>query len=135
MSSIYVCNLVEIPEHAETLKVSHLVSLVSPDEQPPTPACIALERHHQVGIHDISAPVDGHILPAVERIEGLIEFVRAWQHDEAPILIHRVAGIKGRDQDTALLLSVSGPTPAASGADFGSGRSARLSPRASCTAG
>jgi hypothetical protein len=96
MSSIYVCNLVGMPDHAETLKVSHLVSLVSPDEQPPMPACIALERHHRVGIHDISEPLDGHILPALEHIEGLIEFVRASQHDEAPILIHCVATLHDR---------------------------------------
>ena len=56
MPSIYVCNLMEMAAHAEALQASHLVSLVSPDEQPATPACIAIERHHRVGIHDISEP-------------------------------------------------------------------------------
>src|SRR5262245_7480817 len=78
MSCIYVCNLMEMAGHAEALKASHLVSLVSPDEQPATPACIALERHHRVGIHDISEPLDGHILPAQEHVDALIDFVRAW---------------------------------------------------------
>jgi predicted protein tyrosine phosphatase len=106
---IYVCNLAEMPDHAETLKVSHLVSLVSPDEQPPTPTCIAFERHHRVGIHDISEPLDGHVLPAVEHIEGLIEFVRAWQHDQAPILIHCVAGISRSMAAALITLAVKTP--------------------------
>jgi predicted protein tyrosine phosphatase len=106
---IYVCNLAEMPDHAQTLKVSHLMSLVSPDEQPPTPACIALERHHRVGIHDISEPLDGHVLPAMEHIEGLIDFVRAWRHDEAPILIHCVAGISRSMAAALITLAVKTP--------------------------
>jgi predicted protein tyrosine phosphatase len=109
MSRIYVCNLVEMPDHAQALKVSHLVSLVSPDEQPPTPACIAIGCHHRVGIHDISEPLDGHILPAAEHVEGLIEFVRAWQHDEAPILIHCVAGISRSMAAALITLALKAP--------------------------
>ena len=106
---IYVCNLVEMPDHAAALKVSHLVSLVSPDEQPATPACIAIERHYRVGIHDISEPLDGHILPAAEHIQGLIDFVRVWQHDEAPLLIHCVAGISRSMAAALITLAVKAP--------------------------
>jgi len=105
MSLIYVCNLIEMPGHAEALGVSHLVSLVAPNEQPPTPAPVAGDRHHRVEIHDISEPLDGHILPAVEHVSGLIDFVRAWPHDEAPILIHCVAGIS-RSMAAALITLV-----------------------------
>ena len=89
---IYVCNLMEMPLR-EGAEVSHLVSLVALDEQPATPQCIRSDRHHRVGIHDISEPLDGHILPSEEHLEGLIAFVRAWEHEEAPLLIHCVAGI------------------------------------------
>jgi predicted protein tyrosine phosphatase len=102
---IYVCNLMEMPEHAEALRVSHLVSLVAPDEQPPTPRCIRFDRHHRVGVHDISEPLDGHIIPAEEHLEGLIRFVRAWEHEEAPLLIHCVAGIS-RSMAAALITLV-----------------------------
>jgi predicted protein tyrosine phosphatase len=102
---IYVCNLMEMPEHAEALKVGHLVSLVAPDEQPPTPQCIRLDRHHRVGIHDISEPLDGHILPAEDHVAGLIDFVRAWQPEEAALLIHCVAGIS-RSMAAALITLV-----------------------------
>jgi predicted protein tyrosine phosphatase len=102
---IYVCNLMEMPEHAEALRVSHLVSLVAPDELPATPPCIISERHYRIGIHDISEPLDGHILPAEEHVEGLIDFVREWRHEEAPILIHCVAGIS-RSMAAALITLV-----------------------------
>jgi predicted protein tyrosine phosphatase len=102
---IYVCNLMEMAGHAEALQASHLVSLVSPDEQPATPACITIERHHRVGIHDISEPLDGHILPAQEHVEALIEFVRVWRPEEAPLLIHCVAGIS-RSMAAALITLV-----------------------------
>ena len=109
VAMIYVCNLMEMADHAAALRVSHLVSLVSPDEQPQTPACIAVERHHRVGIHDISEPLDGHILPAVHHVEGLIEFVRAWPHDEAPLLIHCVAGISRSMAAALITLAVKAP--------------------------
>ncbi|MGH6897584.1 MAG: tyrosine phosphatase family protein, partial [Geminicoccaceae bacterium] len=105
MSAIYVCNLIEMPGHAEALGISHLVSLVAPNEQPPTPTRIPGDRHHRVEIHDINEPLDGHILPAAEHVEGLIDFLRAWPDDEAPILIHCVAGIS-RSMAAALITLV-----------------------------
>ena len=102
---IYVCNLMEMPDHAAALGVSHLVSLVAPDELPPTPPCIRSDRHHRIGVHDISQPLDGHILPAEEHVLGLIDFVRGWRHEEAPILIHCMAGIS-RSMAAALITLV-----------------------------
>lgn len=106
---IYVCNLIEMPKHAEALGVSHLVSLVSPDEQPPTPTMIAPERHHRVGIHDISEPLDGHVLPDPEHIAGLIDFVRSWSPEAAPILIHCVAGISRSMAAALITLALKAP--------------------------
>jgi predicted protein tyrosine phosphatase len=105
MSAIYVCNLLEMPAHVEGLQPSHLVSLVAPIEQPPTPVGIAGHCHHRVEIHDIHEPLDGHILPGAEHIEGLIGFVHAWPHEETPILIHCIAGIS-RSMAAALIALV-----------------------------
>jgi predicted protein tyrosine phosphatase len=60
----------EMAEQAEALRVSHLVSLVAPDEQPSTPQCIRFVRHHRVGVHDISEPLDGHGLPPRSTSKG-----------------------------------------------------------------
>jgi predicted protein tyrosine phosphatase len=108
-SIIYVCNLIEMPEHVEALGVSHLVSLVAPNEQPPTPSGIAGHRHHRVEIHDISEPLDGHVLPTPEHVAGLIEFMRAWPQHEAPILIHCVAGISRSMAAALITLAVKAP--------------------------
>lgn len=90
---IYVCNLHDMPGHVEALGPSHLISLVAPGEQPPTPPGIEIERHLRLEIHDITEPMDGHIHPDLEHVAQLIEFLREWRHEEAPLLIHCLAGI------------------------------------------
>ena len=90
---IYVCNLQDLAGHVRTVQPSHLVSLVSAAEQPATPAGMLVECHLRVVIHDISAPLSGHILADERHIAELIAFVRAWPHDGAPLLIHCMAGI------------------------------------------
>lgn len=102
---IYVCSLYELPAHAERLAPSHLVSLLSPNELPPTPPGVAADRHHRVGIHDINEPLDGHILPDEDHVAELIDFLRAWSPDEGPLLIHCFAGVS-RSMAAALIALV-----------------------------
>lgn len=102
---IYVCNLYEMPAHVGRLRPSHLVSLVTPVEQPPTPKEIHAERHLRIEIDDISEPVPGGILPESHDVERLIAFLRVWQHEDAPLVIHCVAGIS-RSMASALLALV-----------------------------
>jgi predicted protein tyrosine phosphatase len=102
---IYVCNLAEMSGHVEKLGPSHLVSLVTSEEQPPTPAGLLVERHLRLEIHDISEPMDGCVMPQAEHVERLVAFLRAWGHDDAPLLIHCVAGIS-RSMAAALIALV-----------------------------
>lgn len=102
---IYVCNLLEMPEHAVSLGPSHLVSLVAAEEQPPTPEGIGADRHLRIEVHDISEPLDGHVLADAEHIAPLIDFFRTWRHEDAPILVHCVAGIS-RSTAAALIALV-----------------------------
>ena len=81
------------------------MSLVAPGELPATPAGIELERHLRVEIHDISEPLDGHILPEVEHLAQVIEFLRAWSHADGALLVHCVAGIS-RSMAVALIALV-----------------------------
>ena len=71
---IYVCNLLEMPAHVEALGPTHLISLVAPGELPETPPGIELERHLRIEVHDISQPLDGHILPTAEHVAEVIDF-------------------------------------------------------------
>jgi predicted protein tyrosine phosphatase len=102
---IYVCNLQDLPTHFLALNPSHLVSLVAQEEQPATPAGMLVERHLRVVIHDISEPLFGHVLADEQHVAGLIAFVRAWRHEEAPMLIHCMAGIS-RSMAAALIALV-----------------------------
>lgn len=102
MSVIYVCNLIDMPGHVAALGPSGLVSLVAPDEQPPTPTHLAPERHLRVEIHDISEPLDGHVLPEARHVGQVIDFLRAWREEEGPLLVHCVAGIS-RSMAAALI--------------------------------
>jgi predicted protein tyrosine phosphatase len=102
---IYVCNLHEMPGHVAALAPSHLVSLVAPGEMPETPEGIELERHLRVSIHDISEPLDGHILPEVEHLTEVIDFLRNWSHADGALLVHCVAGIS-RSMAVALIALV-----------------------------
>lgn len=99
---LYVCNIFEMPNQVEVLSPSHLVSLVAPSEQPPTPEGVASDRHLRVEIHDINEPLDDHILPDTEHIAALIDFMRAWTHDDGAMLVHCVAGIS-RSMAAALI--------------------------------
>jgi predicted protein tyrosine phosphatase len=85
------------------------VAGLAPTEQPPTPVGIAGHCHHRVEIHDIHEPLDGHILPGAEHIEGLIRFVRVWPHDETPILIHCIAGISRSMAEALIALVIKAP--------------------------
>ena len=102
---IYVCNLHEMPTHAGVLRPSHLISLVTSVEQPPTPDGILIERHLRLEIDDISEPLPGAVLPERHHVESLIEFIDIWAHDDAPLLVHCVAGIS-RSMASALIALV-----------------------------
>ena len=124
MSSIYVCNLQEMPGHVVALAPSHLVSLVAPGELPATPEAILIDRHLQIEIHDISEVLDGHVLPEAEHVAQVVDFIRAWSHTDGSLLIHCFAGISrsmaaaliglvvkagGREQDAAALMRRTAP--------------------------
>ena len=100
--AIYVSSLHEMPGHVARLGPSHLVSLVNPEEMPPTPGGITAERHLRVGVHDICDPLEGCIQPAIEHLEEVIGFLRRWEPDEGPVLIHCYAGVS-RSMATALI--------------------------------
>lgn len=122
--AIYVSSLAEMPAHVRRLAPSHLVSLVNPEEMPPTPGGIAVERHLRVCVHDICDPLDGCIYPAAEHLEEVISFLRCWEPAVGPVLIHCYAGVSrsmatvliglvvkapGREAEAALTLRAAAP--------------------------
>ena len=97
---IYVCNIAEMSQHVAALTPSHLVSLVEPTLQPPTPVGFDAARHLRVAVHDIVEAEDGHILPDVAHVEELIRFVRGWRGEQA-LLVHWCCRHQSIDRSSA----------------------------------
>jgi predicted protein tyrosine phosphatase len=92
MPSIHVSPLSRLHEIVAATGASHVVTLINaqtPVERPPT---IPAERHLFIGVSDIVAPMDGHILPGETHVRQLNGFVDQWDRAR-PLVIHCWAGI------------------------------------------
>lgn len=103
MSAIIVCPLSHIPEVAATRRPSHLLTLLDPGHQVPTPQPVAPERHLRIDINDIADPAEGLILPCVEHLETILRFGEGWDASR-PLLIHCWAGVS-RSTAAALMIA------------------------------
>jgi predicted protein tyrosine phosphatase len=92
MPSLHVCPLSRIEETIARTGARSLVTLMNPDFAIARPAAIAPERHHHVAIADITAPLDGYVMPEAVHVDEFLAFVRGWDRRE-PMLIHCFAGI------------------------------------------
>lgn len=94
MPSIYVCSLARLHPTVAEIGASHIATLINSQTPVERPAAIAAERHLMLGISDIIAPLDGHILPASEHVEQLLTFLRLWgEMREKPLVVHCWAGV------------------------------------------
>lgn len=92
MPTLHVSPLSKLHETVAAVGASHLVTLINVNTVVERPASIAESRHLFLGMSDISAPVEGHVVPAEEHVERFLAFVREWDR-AAPLLIHCWAGI------------------------------------------
>ena len=63
MSLVVVCPLSEVAATVDRLGASHLVSLIDVETLVARPDSIAPQNHLYLGIHDITEPIEGLILP------------------------------------------------------------------------
>jgi len=89
---IHVCSLARLHETVAATGARHVVSLVAREDRLSRPAAVAPENHLWLQLHDISAPLEGHVTPESEHVEQLIAFVRRWRRD-TPMVLHCYAGI------------------------------------------
>lgn len=92
MSMILVTPLSAVTRTVETYKPSHLVSILSEENLPETPAGILTERHLRLALSDITVAIEGRTLPAEAHIEKLLSFGESWTGD-SPMLVHCWAGV------------------------------------------
>jgi predicted protein tyrosine phosphatase len=89
---IHVCSLARLHETVEDTGARHVVSLIGDEASIERPSTIVAENHLWLRLHDISAPLDGYIIPEEEHIADLLSFVRRWDR-RAPLVVHCFAGI------------------------------------------
>ncbi|RFB80109.1 tyrosine phosphatase family protein [Methylovirgula sp. 4M-Z18] len=92
MSIIHVCPLSKIGMIAPAVGARSLVTFLNVGTPVTRPACIAPERHLIVGLSDIVAPLDGHVLPHDGHVRQFLHFMEAWDGAD-PVLIHCYAGV------------------------------------------
>src|SRR5271169_6561970 len=89
---IHVCPLARLQETVEDTGARYVVSLIGDEARLERPACIAPENHLWLCLHDISAPLDGYIMPGEKHVAELLDFVREWDR-RAPLVVHCYMGI------------------------------------------
>jgi predicted protein tyrosine phosphatase len=73
---IHVCSLARLHEIVEDTGARHVVSLIGDEGNVVRPQSVAADNHLWLRLHDISAPLDGYIMPGEEHVADLIRFVR-----------------------------------------------------------
>jgi predicted protein tyrosine phosphatase len=89
---IHVCSLARLQETVAATGASHVVTLINKTYPVATPRGVQAEKHLWIDIDDISAPLDGYILPQDHHVEQLLAFVRTWDRAR-PLVVHCHAGI------------------------------------------
>ena len=89
---IHVCSLARLHETVEETGARHVVSLIGDEDHIERPATVEAENHLWLRLHDISAPLDGYIMPEEKHVIDLLRFVRRWDR-RAPLVVHCYAGI------------------------------------------
>jgi predicted protein tyrosine phosphatase len=92
MGLVYVCPLSRVDQVVAQYGAGSLLSLLSPPFQAPRPAPISPERHLALGLSDIVAPLDGHVLAGRQHVESLIAFFSRWERAR-PMVVHCFAGV------------------------------------------
>ena len=92
MPLIYVCPKSQVPEAAERLRPSHLITLLDPRDEMATPEGIPAHRHLRLGLNDIVQLLPDHTPPDEQHVREIIGFARDWDR-KRPMLIHCWAGI------------------------------------------
>ncbi|MEA2937700.1 MAG: hypothetical protein QOC56_1204 [Alphaproteobacteria bacterium] len=89
---IHVCSLAHLHQTVTSSGARHVVTLLKDSDLVRRPDGIAADNHLILGMDDITAPLDGYVVPADEHVTRLITFVRGWDRAK-PLVVHCYAGI------------------------------------------
>jgi predicted protein tyrosine phosphatase len=89
---IHVCSLARLHETVEETGARYIVSLIGDETRLARLSGILPQNHLWLRMHDISAPLEGYIMPEEQHIARLLDFV--WEWDRlAPLVFHCYMGI------------------------------------------
>ena len=92
MSYFAVCSLSKVHETVVKHGASHLLTVLSDEQDVPHPPSIARQNHKALGFNDIAAPLAGHIMPEEQDVREIMMFMRDWDQ-KAPMCIHCWMGV------------------------------------------
>lgn len=108
MPTLHICSLAKLHETVEKTGARQIVTLLSDGTPIKRPESVLPERHLQLITSDITAPMEGHILPGAHHVEALIGFVKRWDQTD-PLVIHCWAGISRSTAAAFITASVLNP--------------------------
>ena len=108
MSTIYICPLIDVHEHAAAFAPSHVLSMLGNDEFPATPPGIEDARHLRLRFHDIDVPMDGMQPPEAHHIDAILAFGAAWA-TSGPLIVHCFAGVSRSTAAALALIAQANP--------------------------
>lgn len=82
-----------MPYYVRELKPARVVSLIQPELEPEIPPELKPAQFLRVALHDISEHRQNHILPGMEAVATLIDFLEDWDPADGPLLTHCYAGV------------------------------------------
>lgn len=109
MPTLHICSLAKLHETVEKTGARQIVTLLSDGTPITRPESVLPERHLQLITSDITAPMEGHILPGAHHVEALISFVQRWDRVD-PLVIHCWAGISRSTAAAFITASVLNPS-------------------------
>ena len=89
---IHVCSLSRLYETVEETGAGHVVTLLKDTDRVERPSTVDAANHLILGMDDITAPMDGYVIPCDDHVARLIDFVRGWNRAK-PMVVHCYAGI------------------------------------------
>lgn len=92
MAVIHICPLSKLRETIEMSNARHVASLINAQMDVPYPLSVPVENRLFLGFNDIVEETPGFIPPEKIHAEKLIQFVRAWDQNDA-MVIHCWMGV------------------------------------------
>ncbi len=92
MPSIIVTPLSRLTDVIQTSGAQDVLTLMMPGKDTPDSTALGVPRHGVVAFSDILEPREGYMLPDIEHVSALLDFVREWRQ-QTPLIIHCFAGV------------------------------------------